>query len=90
MFFHCFTRVVAFAILATLPIYVASAETVNVKYRGPVDLDPFVRELISSSFIGRVCYDESNSYMLISLECRLKRVRYEAILRAAIAAEGAS
>ena len=46
----------------------ATAETVDVKYRGPVDLAPFKCESITrSSFIQRVCYDAPNKYMLISL-----------------------
>jgi hypothetical protein len=46
----------------------ASAESVNVKYRGMVDLSPFVCESITrSSFIERVCYDVKNTYMLIEL-----------------------
>jgi hypothetical protein len=45
-----------------------SAETVDVKYRGPVDLKPLVcEEYTRSSFIKRVCYDEAHSYMLIKL-----------------------
>lgn len=47
----------------------ASAETVNVKYRGHVSLDPFECESVSrSSFINRVCYDADNSYMIIKLQ----------------------
>ena len=46
----------------------ANAETVSVKYRGPVDLAPFACEAVTrSSFIERVCYDAKNSYMLINL-----------------------
>ena len=46
----------------------ARAETVNVKYRGPIDLAPFTCEDITrSSFIDRVCYDRQNTYMLIKL-----------------------
>ena len=45
-----------------------ASETVNVKYRGPVNLTPFKCDTIArSSFIQRVCYDASNSYMLINL-----------------------
>lgn len=45
----------------------ANAETVIVKYRGPVDTSQFNCESISrSSFINRVCYDEGNQYMLIA------------------------
>ena len=46
----------------------AFAETVMVKYRGPVDTSHFQCESVSrSSFINRVCYDASNQYMLILL-----------------------
>jgi hypothetical protein len=44
------------------------AESVDVKYRGLVDLKPFQRtEITRSSFIRRVCYDRPNQYMLINL-----------------------
>ena len=44
------------------------SETVDVKYRGPVDLTPFKCSPIDrSSFIRRVCYDAANSYMLVQL-----------------------
>lgn len=46
----------------------ASAETVNVKYRGPVNLVPFECETVTrSSFVNRVCYDAENFYMVIKL-----------------------
>ena len=47
---------------------VASAETVDVKYRGPVNLKPFVCVDTVSSLVKRVCYDKTNSYMLIKLQ----------------------
>jgi hypothetical protein len=44
------------------------SETVDVKYRGPVDLTPFACDSIErSSFIQRVCYDHENAYMIVSL-----------------------
>ena len=44
------------------------AETVDVKYRGQLDLKPFACTAIErSSFIRRVCYDTANAYMLVSL-----------------------
>lgn len=47
----------------------ALAETVNVKYRGPVDLAPFQCESVSrSSFVTRVCYDRKERYMVIGLK----------------------
>jgi hypothetical protein len=47
----------------------ALAETVHVKYRGPVDLAPFAcTDVTRSSFIRRVCFDKTKSYMIISLD----------------------
>ena len=47
----------------------ARSETVDVKYRGPVDLKTFeCRDVNRSSFIQRVCYDKAQSYMVISLK----------------------
>ena len=44
------------------------SESVDVKYRGMVNLAPFsCSDVERSSFIKRVCYDASNQYMLISL-----------------------
>ncbi len=46
----------------------ARAESVNVKYRGEVNLKSFdCTDITRSSFIRRVCYDEANEYMLINL-----------------------
>jgi hypothetical protein len=45
------------------------AESVNVKYRGPVDLAPFQCESVSrSSLVTRVCYDRKEQYMVIGLQ----------------------
>jgi hypothetical protein len=55
----------------TLAAFVAdaTAEMVTVKYRGPVDLNPFNCTAVSrSSFIRRVCYDAANAYMIIKLK----------------------
>lgn len=47
----------------------AQAETVNVKYRGVVDLAPFQCESINrSSLVTRVCYDRKEQYMVIGLQ----------------------
>lgn len=43
-------------------------QTVDVKFRGPVDLKPFVCTDTKSSFVNRVCYDKANTYMLILLK----------------------
>jgi hypothetical protein len=46
----------------------AESETVDVKYRGTVDLKTFeCRDTPRSSVIQRVCYDKAQSYMIISL-----------------------
>ena len=61
----------ALQIAACLSLCLASAvlaETVDVKYRGSVDLRPFVCVDTVSSFVNRVCYDEAKSYMLIQLK----------------------
>jgi hypothetical protein len=60
------------AIAAVLTPYASPnllhAETVQVKYRGTVDLKPFAcTDVTRSSFIRRVCFDKMNSYMLIDL-----------------------
>jgi hypothetical protein len=67
----------------------ASSETVDVKYRGAVDLKPFACADISrSSFIQRVCYDKSQNYMLINLRgtyyhyCELPVATFEAFMAA--------
>jgi hypothetical protein len=42
------------------------SETVDVKYRGPVDLKTFeCRDINRSSFIQRVCYDKPKFYYMI-------------------------
>ena len=55
--------------LLVMTVVLAQAETVDVKYRGQVDLRPFdcAADITRSSFIRRVCYDKGNEYMLINL-----------------------
>jgi hypothetical protein len=61
---RCAAAAAAMAVLATA----AWAESVEVKYRGVVDLAPFACSDVSrSSFIKRVCYDRASQYMLIRL-----------------------
>jgi KTSC domain len=61
-------RVVALSILLAIGPLPARSESVDVKYRGRVDLTPFTcTDVTRSSFIKRVCYDGHNEYMLISL-----------------------
>ncbi|MER9528819.1 KTSC domain-containing protein [Mesorhizobium sp. M0309] len=58
------------ALVASWPV---AAETVDVKYRGPVDLAKFqCTGELDSSVVKRVCYNAEHSYMLI----RLKQVWY--------------
>ncbi len=46
----------------------ASAESVYVKYRGSVNLAPFVCEWIArSSVVKRLCYDGSEKYVIVNL-----------------------
>jgi hypothetical protein len=55
-------------VIAISLIVDASAETVDVKYRGQLDLKPFACTTIErSSFIQRVCYDTANAYMVVNL-----------------------
>jgi hypothetical protein len=65
------------------------AETVEVKYRGPVDLRTFeCTDISRSSFIQRVCYDKAQSYMIISLRgtyyhyCELPPVTFNSLMDA--------
>lgn len=75
---------ILFLILATS----AHAETVDVKYRGPVDLKPFTCQSTKSSFINRVCYDAANQYMVILLKdtyyhyCEIPKSTVDALLAA--------
>jgi hypothetical protein len=65
------------------------SETVDVKYRGPVDLRTFeCRDTPRSSFIQRVCYDKPQSYMIINLKgtyyhyCELPPVTFDGLMGA--------
>jgi len=56
-------------IVLLLGVGVANAETVKVKYRGPVSLDAFeCPSLKESSFVNRICYDRANSYLIVQLK----------------------
>jgi KTSC domain len=67
------TQVILFRVILSLTLLVGIAgecrsETVDVKYRGPVDLTAFACSSIErSSFIRRVCYDATNQYMIVRL-----------------------
>jgi hypothetical protein len=65
------------------------AETVDVKYRGNVDLKTFeCRDINRSSFIQRVCYDKAQSYMIIGLRgtyyhyCELPPATFDGLMGA--------
>jgi hypothetical protein len=80
------TIVVALVVLISTPV---SSETVDVKYRGVVDLKPFTcTDTPRNSFIQRVCYDKGQSYMLISLRgtyyhyCELPAATFDAFMTA--------
>lgn len=60
-------RTLALAVCLGLPVP-SSAETVFVKYRGPVDLAPFDCQVVTrSSLVNRVCYHKHEEYMIIKL-----------------------
>jgi hypothetical protein len=65
------------------------AETVDVRDRGPVDLEAFTcQDVTRSSVIARVCYDDANRYMLIQRNgtydhyCELPKAVRDALLNA--------
>ena len=50
-------------------VFTAYAESVNVKYRGVVNLASFECEWIDrSSFINRLCYDSKERYVIVLLK----------------------
>ncbi len=54
------------AALLTTPI---AAESVNVKYQGPVSLETFdCAPIKASSLVKRLCYDEARSYLVVDLD----------------------
>src|SRR5882672_10639888 len=78
--------VTVLVLLVTTP---ATSETVDVKYRGIVDLTSFACiDTPRSSFIQRVCYDKAQSYLLISLRgvyyqyCELPAETFDALVAA--------
>lgn len=46
----------------------ALAETVFVKYQGPVDLEPFTCTATVSSLVHRICYQPERSYLVVLLD----------------------
>lgn len=58
----------AFVIAALALCFSASAETVDVKYRGPVNISSFDCPTIKgSSFVNRICYHQATSYLIVKL-----------------------
>jgi hypothetical protein len=55
-------------VLAATWSTLASAETVQVKYRGPVDVSRFDCQSGASSVVWRTCYDAKNRYLLVNLK----------------------
>jgi len=79
----------AIALVLLLLTAEVRSETVDVKYRGSVDLETFeCRDINRSSFIQRVCYDKPQSYMIINLRgtyyhyCELPAATYDALMGA--------
>ena len=52
-------------IIVLVSVVVSHAETVDVKNRGNVDLHAFVCNVVTGSYINRVCYNELEGYMLV-------------------------
>jgi hypothetical protein len=80
---------IATALIVLLLTAEVRSETVDVKYRGTVDLKTFeCRDINRSSFIQRVCYDKAQRYMIINLRgtnyhyCELPPTTYDALMGA--------
>ena len=57
---------IAFIIALLFAVPWEEAESVDVRYRGPVNLKSFdCQDITRSSLIERVCYDEANRYMVV-------------------------
>lgn len=63
-----------------------AAETINVKYWGPVDLRTYECTNTASSFVHRICYDVSKAHVVVRLRntyypyCRVDRATVNAWL----------
>ena len=60
-----------FIVLSALALlcHTANAETVQVKYQGPVSLDAFTcTDVHGDSNVNRICYDQKERYMVIKLD----------------------
>ena len=79
----------ALALLLTLSSPLAVAETVMVKYHGPVVLDAFAcTDVAERSDVTRVCYDAAEQYMVIRLKatyyhyCTIDKATVQGLLAA--------
>ena len=67
--YSMFSRALLVTVLCAALSIAAAAETVTVKYRGPVPLNSFERAIVDrSSLVQRVCYDVAQEYMIILLK----------------------
>jgi len=80
----------AIGLLLAFLTQAAAAETVIVKYHGPVTLDAFTcAEVSEKSDVTRICYDAAEQYMVIRLKsnyyhyCTIDRVTVEGLRAAA-------
>jgi len=65
---ECMLKLFTLAALA-LMTQAAAAETVPVKYHGPVALDAFTcADVNEKSDVSRICYDKAERYMIIRLK----------------------
>ena len=77
------------AVLVAYALGPLRAETVEVKYRGPIELDSFdCTGELDSSLVKRVCYNAEHEYMLIRLKgtwyhyCEIDAATVHALLNA--------
>jgi hypothetical protein len=63
-----YKKIFAAALLSCLFAGPTLAETVYVKYRGPVNLDNFQCAQLSSSFVHRICYQSAQQYVIVLLD----------------------
>lgn len=82
-------RFVVFITASLAGVTWASAETIDVKYYGKLDLAPFACTDVSrSSFINRACYDKSQQFMVVQLRsvyypyCEMSAAIFDAFLTA--------
>jgi hypothetical protein len=72
-------RIPILFVASLMMIASAAAETIDVKYWGPVDLRSYECTDTTSSFVHRICYDESKAHVVVLLRntyypyCRVDR-----------------